>query len=126
MSNAVKSENTKSDVFIEDLPVQLNSEELAEAAHKLAGYLQNKAEVEQQKKDSTQRFNGQISVLDTAIEELYQIINEGESRPVDCIWEFNWQTGEKALVRLDTVEEVRMGKITEQDKQLQVSFGERK
>lgn len=109
---------TKSDVFTEDLPVQLNSEELSDAAHKLAGYLQNKAEVEQQKKDANGRFNGQISVLETAIEELTQVINEGETRAVECVWEYNWETGDKVLVRLDTDEEVRVARITEEDKQL--------
>jgi len=108
----------RSDVFTEDFPVQLNAEELAEAAHKLAGYLQSKAEVEQQKKDTNSRFNGQISVLETAIEELYQVINEGEHRPVECVWEFNWETGDKVLVRLDTDEEIKVGRITHEDRQM--------
>lgn len=113
-----ETEITRSDVFTEDLPVQLNSEELVDAAHKLATYLKNKAEIEQQKKDANSRFNGQISVLETAIEELYQVIDEGETRPVECVWEFNWETGDKVLVRLDLDEEIRVARITEEDKQM--------
>ena len=108
----------KSDVFMEDLTCKLNPTELAEEAQKLTDLLVEIDTLEGKKKAVASDLKGKIDALKARVKELTGVVNHGEVREVECQWDFDWESDMKALIRLDTDEEVKVVPITEEDRQL--------
>lgn len=108
----------RSDVFTEDLPCKLSGEELAEEAQKLTDLLVEIESLEGKKKAVASDFKGKIDALKARVKELTGVVTHGEVREVECQWDYDWENATKALIRLDTEEEVRVVPVTEEDRQM--------
>ena len=125
--NEKKATITRGELEIKSLKVILTEEKIIIYSKKLAKANNDKVEIEAKLKAVKDDFKHQTSKADADIAMLSDRISTGEEySDVQCFWEFNWEKGEKRLIREDTGEEVAKYEITdfERQEQLKMDGGE--
>lgn len=123
-----KKGGNKSKIFKDTLKVILTKEETAAYSEQLAKDSIDLRENEEHKKEVAANFTADSKKLETSISSLSRKVSSGEEwRPVDCQWLFNFKTGKKRKVRLDTGEELRgeelrVEDITNEDRQTKLKL----
>lgn len=111
---------------VEELPCKLTDEERSDKGVALAGLHQQRLEIEEKKKTAMSDFNARIKKVGGDIHYLSTVVNSGkESRNVKCRMDYDWTTGKKTLIRLDTDEVVREEVISDFERQQHIQFVER-
>ena len=101
-----------------ELKYELNPDELLIYSRQLAKNQQDKNEADSGKKSVVADYNDKIARFNSEIQILSRKVANGyEHRPIKCQWKYNWQEGEKTLVRLDTNQIVEVVEITPEERQ---------
>ena len=101
------------------LPVKLSSHEIEEYGKELALVIVNKGKLEAEKAVLSKK----IKPLVERLEELAPVVDSGEEgRDVACRWYYDWPSGERFLVREDTLELVETDVIPEWEKQQKLNL----
>lgn len=101
------------------LDVILTSQEIEEYGKELAEVIVQKGGLEVERA----ALNKAIKPLTERLEALAPIVKEGkEEREVECRWFYNWASGERYLVRVDTMELCETDVIPEWEKQQRLGF----
>ena len=108
-------------LFTKQLMVQLTEPELLQYGHDLADLhdLEHTLEVEKKAandtfKEKASSIAARRSVLSTAIRD------RQERRPVDCTFQYNWNSFARATIRTDTGEEIKVEIIPDDERQLHI------
>ena len=99
------------------LMCRLSEQELEEQGKALTDLLQEKAELEISKSASARHYSDAIKAVDVKIEKQIPIVRDREiEREVECQIEFNTpETGKKRIIRLDTMEVIFEGQMTDSE-----------
>lgn len=110
----------------ETLRYEFSDAEINELAKEQAQKLKDRATTVEEKKRIASQYKSRIEILDGEIERITDCVNSGyEMRPVECVIHFNDpEPGQKRIVRTDTEVTVRLEKMTELEKQVQIDFEE--
>lgn len=111
----------------EYLRYDFTKEELSAIASKMARDHQSAQKLEEEKKVVVAQFKSNIEALISQISEASRLLTNGyEHRNVDCLWMFNNpQDGIRTMVRKDTGEVVRTAKMSTEEMQETLPFGNR-
>lgn len=105
------------------LTVVLNEDEKRAYAGELARITTEQSTLEDQKKEVVAEYAAKIKRCLAQGRELAVKISTGrEMRDVECVWDYDYDSGIKTLFRNDNGEEVDAGKITEDEKQEYFDF----
>ncbi|OHD24888.1 MAG: hypothetical protein A2Y38_16280 [Spirochaetes bacterium GWB1_59_5] len=89
--------------FMFALPVFLTDVELGHYSKQQSDLWLKWGRLNQEKKDNAATFKRMIDQVESELDEVSRIVNEGsEERPVMCKWMFNYDENEKILIRLDS------------------------
>ncbi|MDT8419370.1 MAG: hypothetical protein RQ754_02975 [Desulfuromonadales bacterium] len=101
------------------LPVQLTPTEIEEYGKELADVIVAKGELECERAAINKKIKPLVERLDT----LAPIVKSGEEeRDVECRWYYNWPSGERYLIRMDTAVLVETDVIPEWERQQELSI----
>lgn len=105
------------------LPVDLTTEEIAQAAKDLATELQELESIQIEKKAVMKEYNSQIDNKNKRIHRLMTHVKNGvEYRSVECDLQFHIDKVQAILVRNDMGEVVEERPMTDEEKQIQIEF----
>jgi hypothetical protein len=117
LANINKSGYTQQDS--RHLPVVLTPHEVEEYGKELATVIISKGKLEAERSV----LNRKIKPLVERLEDLAPIVDSGiEGRDVECRWYYDWASGERFLIRLDTRELVETDTIPEWERQNRLDF----
>ena len=103
----------------EYLACVLSEPELISKSRELAKTNEDLADVEAKKKDVMADFTAQQKRHEATIGVLSRIVSSGQEwRYVKCQWEYDYDTGRKNLIRLDTGQNIRTAEITQTERQV--------
>ncbi len=101
-----------------ELKYELTQDELLSYSRLLAKNQQDKGEAESGKKSVVADYNDKIVRLNSEIQILSRKVANGyEHRPTKCRWMYDWQEGNKTLMRLDTNQIVEVAEIAPEERQ---------
>ena len=101
------------------LPVNLTADEVKAYGEELATTIIAKGKLEAERAV----LNKKIKPLVERLDELAPIVDSGiEERDIECRWYYQWETGERYLVRHDTREVVEVDTIQEWERQQRMKF----
>ena len=93
--------------FMRDLSVTLTEDELKVRAQDLATAIDERIDVEREKKEANDAWNRQVKDMGTRIVELACVVRtRTEIRPVECVKEVDTHNRETTIVRRDTGEAI--------------------
>lgn len=109
------------------LPCKLSEKDRAEAADKLATAIQRVESLELEKRSKVAEFKGLIDVQKERIHKLTIEVKDGVAeRPVDCELALNYSKLSATLTRFDIDEIVEERPMSEEEKQMELDFEEKK
>jgi hypothetical protein len=115
-AEAVNVDLPLSDSFMYNLPVFLTDVELGHYSKRQAELWTQWGRLNQQKKDSAAVYKKQIESVESQLDEVSRIVEEGsEERPVKCYWMFDYPANEKILVRSDVNHIVERRTLTKEE-----------
>jgi predicted RNA-binding protein len=101
-----------------DLPFDLTDDEVRERGLEQARLLQQRTDLDVERKEKAKAYKDEIEALDEKVGELSQVITSGrELRPVVCEWVANHPRAVMDLVRTDYGTVVQSRPMTEHEKQ---------
>jgi hypothetical protein len=104
-----------------DLPVVLTNRELRVRADELAKTVDHVKHIKAEKKANATKFKTQIEEAEGKIGDLATVVKERkELRPVEVVWEANYERSTMELVRLDTGEAIQVRSMTDKERQRQL------
>ena len=113
--------------MINRLPVKLTNEELLAKSDELASAVNEKASLENGKKDNAKHYGELIKESDSTICSLaFEIKLKAELRDVSCSEVPDYKLGTMAIVRDDTGETVEHRVMTEEERQRKLELLERR
>ena len=108
---------TKIKMDIKQLMCRLTEEELEQESKHLTGLLTEKMNLEIEKSSSARHYSDAIKSVDLKIEKQIPIVRDRQiERDVECRTEFNTpEPGKKTVTRLDTMEVIFEGQMTDSE-----------
>jgi hypothetical protein len=105
--------------YTEYLKYEFSDAEITDAAKELARAAQQRASLEQRKKEVDSQLKADIEAQNSIVGRLSSYINTGyEYRDIECRIELDTpEAGKKRVVRVDNGEEVKVVPMTDADKQ---------
>ena len=105
---------------------QLTGEETLELSKATAEESFVKQDLERQFDSIRADFKGRISTSEAIVNRGMRIVRDGyEMREIDCEMRYHSPIdGQKAIIRLDTLESVEQGRMTQDECQVHLPFGE--
>jgi hypothetical protein len=108
---------------LSDLKVDLTQKEKNDFSQHLARITRELSQEELKKKEVAKNHEAIIAKLKTEIQDLATKVTDGfEFRPVKCIRRFNFKTGIKSLVRIDTGEIISETEISDHERQQKLNL----
>jgi len=105
----------------------LTSEDIASFALESAKNISDNSKILVQKKESMNGFKSELDEIARRHRYLSDcVINEVETREVDCKIVYDWKSGKKAIIRIDTGEVVQEMPVTDEERQENIDFGDSK
>jgi hypothetical protein len=113
--------------FTEYCKYTFTDAEITDAAKELARAAQQRASLEQRKKEVDSQLKADIEAQNSIVGRLSSYINTGyEYRDIECRVELDTpEVGKKRIVRLDTEEEVKVVPMTDMDRQMRLELQEK-
>jgi hypothetical protein len=113
--------------FTEYCKYTFTDAEITDAAKELARAAQQRASLEQRKKEVDSQLKADIEAQNSIVGRLSSYINTGyEYRDIECRVELDTpEEGKKRIVRLDTEEEVKVVPMTDMDRQMRLELQEK-
>jgi hypothetical protein len=113
--------------YTEYLKYEFSDAEITDAAKELARAAQQRASLEQRKKEVDSQLKADIEAQNSIVGRLSSYINTGyEYRDIDCRIELDMpEPGKKRIVRVDNGEEVKVVPMTDADKQTSLDLQEK-
>lgn len=104
--------------YTEKLPVPLTEEEMAKLAEELGALETELITIKDLKYEASKEFNNRIKDLEEKIAYKAQVAVSGrEIRDVPCVWEPDYESARKRLIRQDSFDEVRNEKLKPEEMQ---------
>ncbi|SNR98920.1 hypothetical protein SAMN04488503_2211 [Humidesulfovibrio mexicanus] len=120
-----KAEGKRIEKVIEQHRVKLTTEEMKALADRTAENLRRKADLEQQKAQSTKSYAQKIGEVDAELHKDGALYREGhEMRDVECQIVKDYKTGWVTTIRLDTMEETHRRRLRHDEAQVPLPIGE--
>ena len=113
--------------YTEYLKYEFSDAEITDAAKELARAAQQRASLEQRKKEVDSQLKADIEAQNSIVGRLSSYINTGyEYRDIECRIELDTpEPGKKRIVRVDNGEEVKVVPMTDADKQTSLDLQEK-
>ena len=112
--------------FKKELLCVFSKDEIIKLSGELCDKFGELRSTEEEKKKSNSDFNEKIKKAETIIDNLVtKIRNRGEEREIECKKEIDFEKGIKTIIRLDTNETVSREKLSDEDRQLELSLIEK-
>lgn len=107
------------------LPVKLDVSSISKRAEKIAAVLQERAHVDQEKRDVAARYSTRIKTLDAEINDLAKAIATGsEEQDVEVIEKPNFAENTMETIRVDLTEVVFSRQLRDDEKQVTIPGSE--
>lgn len=104
----------------------IEDDKYIEYSKELAGYNKKMLRLDNEKKSYNKQIGYEISKVEASIQELSDKVGTGkEMRDIDCEVKYDWDKGEKTIIRLDLNEIVTTDIITETEKQMEIELTEK-
>ena len=101
------------------LPVRLTTGVLEERGRMLAEKCDRYGKIEAEKKEANAAFKEELDECRQEMSQLARVVSaKHEQRPVMCRWSYDYQRGQKTLIRRDTGEVVVVEPITAAELQI--------